>query len=409
MMLASAPDTRGPRARPRRWLRRSLQLAGASLVLVVGVLLVAGCAGFGRSPSAEHQVELARSPQWKDDRFVNPQPLHNDFGLMMKGLGNVSPDASPKVAVPVAPITRDRFAMPPASGLRVTWLGHSTVFLEIDGQRVLTDPIWSDRASPISFVGPRRYYPPLVALADLPRPDVVVVSHDHYDHLDHRTIAAMKDWHGTRFVVPLGLGAHLAGGGVPAARITELDWWEQTAVGKVTVVATPARHASGRILLDNDEKLWAGYAFVGPRHRVYFSGDTGLFPAVKEIGSRLGPFDLTLIEVGQYDAAWPDWHIGPEQAVRAHELVRGRVLLPIHWGLFTLAYHSWTEPIERTLEAARAVRALVATPKPGESIEVGSASTPPTTRWWPSLPWRSAEEAPVVSTQLDGLNSASSD
>jgi L-ascorbate metabolism protein UlaG (beta-lactamase superfamily) len=204
----------------------------------------------------------------------------------------------------------------------------------------------------------------------------------------------------TTFIVPLGVGAHLAYWGVPEARIIELDWWERTKVRDLEIVCTPARHASGRTMLtDKDAKLWAGYAFVGGRHRAYFSGDTGLFPAMRDIGARLGPFDVTMIEVGQYHRAWPDWHIGPEQAVVAHGMVGGRVMVPMHWGLFTLAPHGWTEPIERALAASGGAGAKLVTPRPGESIE--PEASPAAARWWPTLPWQTAAEHPVVSTKVN--------
>jgi L-ascorbate metabolism protein UlaG (beta-lactamase superfamily) len=152
------------------------------------------------------------------------------------------------------------------------------------------------------------------------------------------------------------------------------------------------------MFIDNDAKLWGGFALAGPGHRVYFSGDTGLFPALREVGSRLGPFDLTMIEVGQYDRAWPDWHIGPEQAVTAHQMVGGRVMLPIHWGLFNLAYHGWTEPIERALVAARRAGVTLVAPRPGQSFE--PATPPAVERWWPEIPWQTGEQHPIVSTRM---------
>jgi L-ascorbate metabolism protein UlaG (beta-lactamase superfamily) len=167
----------------------------------------------------------------------------------------------------------------------------------------------------------------------------------------------------------------------------------------LTLVCTPARHASGRVLFDNDGKLWSGFALLGPRHRAYFSGDTGLFPGLREIGAKLGPFDLTMIEAGQYDRAWPDWHIGPEQAVTAHQIVRGKVMLPIHWGLFPLAYHGWTEPIERVLVAARQAGASVIVPRPGQSVEPEIPLA--LERWWPQVPWQTAAQHPIVSTKMD--------
>jgi L-ascorbate metabolism protein UlaG (beta-lactamase superfamily) len=381
----------------RCWLRRTLQATAALAVLAVIAALVDGCVAFGKRAEGPRLRRMERSPQWRDGKFHNPQPLENSPWLMLKGAFHVSPYTSPAATVPTAPGDRSRFATTPQSGLRVTWMGHSAVLVEIDGRRVLTDPVFSDRASPFRWAGPRRWYPPPIALSELPALDAVLVSHDHYDHLDQATVVALKDR--TTFVVPLGLGAHLASWGVPADRIVELDWWERADVHGLTVVCTPARHASGRMLVDNDTKLWAGFALLGPGHRVYFSGDTGLFPAMRDIGARLGPFDLTMIEAGQYDRAWPDWHSGPEQAVRAHQLVRGRVMLPIHWGLFALAYHDWTEPIERVAAAAALAGIPLIAPRPGESVEPSANVT--LERWWPDVPWKTAAEHPIVSTKME--------
>jgi L-ascorbate metabolism protein UlaG (beta-lactamase superfamily) len=226
-----------------------------------------------------------------------------------------------------------------------------------------------------------------------------VISHDHYDHLDRATVVAL-DARGTTFVVPLGVAAHLEYWGIPAAHIVELDWWQRTRIGALEIVSTPARHASGRHVLDRDATLWSGYALLGARHRVYYSGDTGLFPGLRDIGARLGPFDLTMIEVGQYNRGWPDWHIGPEQAVRAHQWVRGKAMLPVHWGLLALAFHGWTEPVERVVAAANAAGVSLLTPRPGQSVE--PAAPPPTERWWPSVSWHRAAEDPIVSSQVDG-------
>jgi L-ascorbate metabolism protein UlaG (beta-lactamase superfamily) len=342
---------------------------------------------------------MRQSPEWKDSHFENPQPLVNDLvaslTTMMRPDANVAPTSPPSTVA----VEAGRFATPPPSGLRVTWLGHSTVLLEIDGHRFLTDPVWGERVGPVGFAGPRRWYPPPLPLRDLPPLDAVVLSHDHYDHLDYPTILALKE-RGTTFVAPLGMGAHLARWGVPEDHIVELDWWQSHAFGDLDLWATPARHASGRTLvLDDGATLWAGYAFVGNRHRTYYSGDTGLFPALRDIGEGLGPFDLTMIEVGQYNRAWPDWHLGPEQAVEAHRRVRGAVMLPVHWGLFALASHGWTEPIERTIAAGRKADAVVIAPRPGQSVE--PTVERPQERWWPELPWRTGAEDPIVADHAD--------
>jgi len=336
------------------------------------------------------------SQQWPNGRYRNPQPLWNDYPRALASHLKWNPNRIPKESVPVRSLTREQLESVPGSGLRATWLGHSTVLLDMDGTRILTDPVWGNRASPVSWAGPGRFYAPPVALEDLPVPQAVVISHNHYDHLDRSTLLRMKDWD-TRFIVPLGVGARLAAWGIPRSRITELDWWGRTSVASLEIVCTPARHASGRNLFDRDRTLWAGFAFLGKAHRVYFSGDTGFFSGLADIGRRLGPFDLTLIESGAYGQAWPDWHLGPEQAVQAHALVRGRVLLPIHWGTFNLAAHGWTEPVERVLAAAEAAGIPVVIPRPGESVEPGTSTA--LSRWWPGLPWKSALEVPILATR----------
>lgn len=384
------------------WRRvlRAARWVGLAVAVVLAAVVADAWKALGHRAVGERRARMERSPQWKDGRFVNPQPLWTDNWGATKSMFHASADASPRQALPADPIDPARFATAPASGLRVTWLGHASALIEIDGARVLTDPVWSERASPLGWIGPRRWYRPQIALADLPPLDAVVISHDHYDHLDMRTIVALAERPGTTFVVPLGIGAHLAYWGVPEARIVELDWWDRTRVGPIEIVCAPARHASGRnLLFDRDAKLWAGYAFVGGRHRVFFSGDTGLHPGMRDIGARLGPFDLTMIEVGQYNRAWPDWHIGPEQALVAHSMLRGKVMLPMHWGLFTLAPHGWTEPIERAIAAGAAAGATIVTPKPGESVE--PEAPPAIVRWWPTLPWSPASETPIVSTQVN--------
>ncbi|WP_338277664.1 MBL fold metallo-hydrolase [Corallococcus caeni] len=381
------------------WGGRLLRLLGWALLLLavfLGIVVIDGWRAFGRAPEGARLERMARSPQWQDGGFVNPQPILNNWERTLSDLFHTSPESTPRMPVVVDRIDPKRFATPPEDGLRVTWLGHSSTLVEVDGHRVLTDPVWGERTSPLEWIGPKRWFPAPIALDALPPIDAVVISHDHYDHLDFATITAMKDWN-TTFVVPLGVGAHLEYWGVPASRIVELDWWERTKVKGLDIVATPARHASGRFL-QQDKTLWAGWALVGPRHRVYYSGDTGLFPAMEEIGAKLGPFDLTMIETGQYGAGWPDWHLGPEQAVLAHRLVKGRLMLPVHWGLVTLAYHGWTEPIERSLVAAKHDGVGITAPRPGQDFL--ALAPPPVERWWPDRPWKTAEEAPIVASQI---------
>jgi L-ascorbate metabolism protein UlaG (beta-lactamase superfamily) len=347
---------------------------------------------------------MVESPRWdaEEEQFENPLPLYNDVRAMISAIAEGGDVTEPTAPIPVVHPEPRVLATPPTTGLRITWLGHSTVLIEVDGKRFLTDPVWGPRASPFSFVGPKRWYPPLVELEQLPHLDAVLISHDHYDHLDYPTIERMKTWD-TKFVVPLGVGAHLEGWGVPSSKIIEMDWWHEVNFDLVKIVCSPARHASGRTLLDRNRTLWAGYALVGPAHRVYFSGDTGMFPEFADIGAKYGPFDVTMVEVGAYNRAWPDWHSGPEQAVEAHQMLRGTTFIPIHWGLFNLALHNWTEPVERTQAAAEKAHVRVLTPRPGESLEPTIART---ARWWPPVAWRTATEDPIRSTGLPETDTA---
>jgi len=395
--------TKDPGPPKRRRLAHIARWLGV-LVLVGAIAAIAsGWRAFGKRPQGARRARMERSPQWKEGRFRNPEPMENDYLGALLAIVHASRFASPKAPVATEPVDAKSFQIQPATGLRVTWFGHSTFLLEIEGHVVLIDPLWSPRVSPMSWSGPTRWYGPLIALADLPLPDAVVISHDHYDHLDYPTIHAMRDWN-TTFVVPLGVGSHLEYWGVPAEHIVELDWWERTKVHGLEIVATPARHISGRTFGIGDAgTLWSGFAFLGEKLRAYCSGDTGLFPGIKEIGEKLGPFDLTMIEAGAYGRWWSDWHLGPEQAVLAHQLVRGRVLLPAHWGLVTLAYHTWTEPIDRVLAAAAKAKVTVAAPKPGQSIE--PLALPPLVRWWPNLPGHTAEQDPIISSHTASLRS----
>ena len=235
---------------------------------------------------------------------------------------------------------------------------------------------------------------------DLPPIDAILISHDHYDHLDLLTVEALRD-RPIRWLVPLGIGAHLEYWGVPAERIQAMDWWEETTIGELRVTATPARHFSGRWLDRFRSTLWVGWALRGPEHAVFYSGDTALFPELADIGERLGPFDMTFMDAGAYDATWTDVHLGPEQTVVAHRMVQGKVLVPVHWGLFDLGNHGWTEPMERVRAAAARFDIDLRSPKPGESVEL--EPRPATEPWWPREPVRTLAEDPVWSTSVDGV------
>ena len=378
------------------WLLAPLAL----LVGLGGALMIAAWAAIGTAPSGETIELLKKSPNYRDGRFVNglaaeEPPLFESLKEWIKGGKHTAPEQP----VPVVVRSKEDLAELPQSGLRITWIGHSTTLVEVDGVRLLLDPVWSRRISPFVLIGPKRFYSPPVALDALPPIDAVLVSHDHYDHLGRDAVVSLAEM-GYRFVVPLGVGARLRGWDVPASQIQELDWWEDTQVNEVQVTVTPSRHFSGRspVMADRNATLWAGFAMVGSDHRVYYTGDTGMFPGFALIGERLGPFDATLVEVGAYHRLWADLHLGPEQAVRAVQDARGGLLIPVHWATFDLAMHSWVEPAERLIVAAANGDVPLVIPKPGQSVEPSHPL--PLARWWPKLPWQSEEEHPVVSSML---------
>jgi L-ascorbate metabolism protein UlaG (beta-lactamase superfamily) len=337
---------------------------------------------FGAPPTGERLRRIQRSPQFRGGEFRNDQPAgpltHGSTGSMARELLR-RPDRIRRRPAGPLPLHRPELGTPPASGLRLTWLGHATVLVEIDGHRVLFDPVWGERCSPFRFAGPRRLHPPPLPLAALGPLDAVVISHDHYDHLDMPTIRALNAT-GVPLAVPLGVGAHLEHWGVEPARITELDWNESHRIGELTFTATPGQHFCGRGLRRRALTLWASWVVAGPEHRVYHSGDTGYFPGFARIGAAHGPFDAAMMQIGAYSDYWPDIHMTPEEGLRAHQDLSGGVLLPIHWGTFNLALHPWEEPAERTARAAHEAGVPVAVPKPGEPFE--PAGPLPDEPWW---------------------------
>jgi L-ascorbate metabolism protein UlaG (beta-lactamase superfamily) len=339
-------------------------------------------AAIGALPSGARAERMRRSPQFRDGKFRNPVPgrtlppgsARKTLLEMMRGEQRRTPSLPIPLRTPTGGSVHD--------GLRITWYGHASTLVELEGRRLLLDPLWSERCSPSRLVGPRRLHPPPVALNEVPELDAIVISHDHYDHLDMPTVLALAQDQSAPFFVPLGVGAHLDRWGVPSARIVELDWDESATVSGIRLTATAARHFSGRGLR-RDDTLWSSWVIAGASRRVFYTGDTGYFGAFKQIGAEHGPFDASLIQIGAYGDAWPDIHMTPEDAVSAHVDVGGGLLIPVHWCTYVLSLHAWSEPADRLWREAKAREVALAVPRPGERIDVDHA--PEVDGWWQTI------------------------
>jgi L-ascorbate metabolism protein UlaG (beta-lactamase superfamily) len=330
----------------------------------------------------------SESPQQRDGRFHNVaqaeqagQPgWRKTLDISWRFLFDKPDGTVPPQAVPVQPLTAAQLQAAPDGSLYR--LGHSTLLMKLNGAFWLTDPVFSERASPLQWMGPKRFHAPPIAIDQLPPIEGVILSHDHYDHLDHAAIMqlAPKVRH---FIAPLGVGDRLVAWGVDAAKVRQLDWWQSTEVAGVQLVATPAQHFSGRSMSDRNSTLWASWVILTGDLRLFFSGDTGYHADFRTIGERYGPFDVTMLETGAYDPQWPYVHMQPHETLQAHADLRGRWLLPVHNGTFDLAMHAWDDPFERIVELADARGVSVTTPMMGEAVPLqlpqrGSA-------WWRAL------------------------
>lgn len=353
------------------------------LCLFAGILTFISLAPqFGKPPSGEDLVSISASPNYTNGQFVNLVETSMDFDVSdMPGLlySFIFPPEGKNPIKPIPTQWETEITYDNDSLAKLTWFGHSAVMLEIDGKTILIDPMLGPASAPVSFLTKRFDYEEPIKIANLPHIDAIIISHDHYDHLDYVSILELKE-KTDHFFTALGVGSHLEHWGVSREQITELDWWEQFEYRGLSFSAAPARHFSGRGILDRNKTQWASWAVKGTRQNIYFSGDGGYGPHFKEIGKRLGPFDLAMVECGQYNELWKAIHMMPEESVQAGIDVRGEVLMPIHWGAFDLAPHVWQDPIVRFTDEAKKLKVDYVTPIIGDRFTIGLDNPRPT--WW---------------------------
>jgi L-ascorbate metabolism protein UlaG (beta-lactamase superfamily) len=353
------------------------------MLVLIGVVFINTSPEFGAAPNEEKVASFSSTENYKEGVFVNASQTDVDgkidFGRLLSEWfkeGNKVPTWS----LPVQKITPETIARTSDSITKATWFGHSAILLEMDGKKLFLDPMLGSVPAPHPWLAGHRFNDTLpLALEDIPFMDAVLISHDHYDHLDYTSISQMKNNVG-HFFVPLGVGSHLEAWGIPISQITELDWWQSINFQGLQLTATPSRHFSGRGITDRFKTQWASWVIKGRSESIYFSGDSGYDDHFKEIGEKFGPFDLAIMECGQYDPQWPLIHMMPEETVKGALDLKAMITLPIHWGSFNLSLHSWEDPIERVTKAAKTKGVQLATPVIGEQIVIGQKI--PQSEWW---------------------------
>lgn len=341
---------------------------------------------FGGDVSDERKERYRSSKQFKDDGFVNAKDVPKEASFsetlsiarkfFFEKVENGRPDKDLTVLKMDATAVANY-----GKATRLIWFGHSAFLLQVDGKNILIDPMFGSVCAPHPWLGSERFYKELpLTIEQLPKIDAVVISHDHYDHLDYESIEQLKTKVDAYFV-PLGVGVHLEAWGIESIKITEMDWWQETTFKNIQFACTPAQHFSGRKLNNGQSTLWASWVIKSDSSSLFFSGDSGYGPHFEQIGETYGPFNVAMMECGQYDKLWPDIHMFPEETAQAGIDVQATTLMPIHWGAFQLALHSWTDPIERVSKKAEALRIPLITPKIGEPVVIDDLQKPYDT-WW---------------------------
>lgn len=357
-----------------------------ALLLATGYLFMNLSPQFGGSATKEEKAAYGQTGHYEDGIFINEEVIEMEINChsiqkMAQEMLEPDPNISPQKDIQVQKVTPESIRTKPDSITRLTWFGHSTFLIEIEGKIILFDPVFGQYAAPHPLLGRKRYNSEMpISIADLPEIDAVIISHDHYDHLDYESIKELKNKTG-RFFVPLGVDNHLERWDIPEEKISKMDWWEEEAFKDLTIAFTPSRHMSGRGLSDQSATLWGSWVIQGQNKNIFFSGDGGYGKHFRTIGEKYGEFDIALMECGQYNELWADVHMMPEQTVMAGVDVKAKMIVPIHWGAFTLASHSWTDPIDRVTAKAQQMNMPIATPQIGEPIII-EQSVIPKTEWW---------------------------
>jgi L-ascorbate metabolism protein UlaG (beta-lactamase superfamily) len=359
------------------------------LIALIGVVtlatyLITSLPQFGKKPMGDHLEKIKKSPQHNGEIFENAGGIEVKMNLSKFSKMFVSYLNPPDNKTPVPPPAimhpgAQNIGNEPDSVTLLTWFGHSAFLLEMDGKKILIDPMLGPAASPFPFMIKRFTDDLAIPMDSIPEVDFVIFSHDHYDHLDYPTILALKD-RVKHFYVPLGLGSHLEYWGVESNKISEHDWWDEINADGIRLVCTPSQHFSGRSTDDGASTLWASWVIQGKKKKIFFSGDSGCFPGFKAIGEKYGPFDIALMECGQYNIMWHEIHMLPEETAQAGSDVNTKHLMPIHWGMFDLSLHAWTEPILRVKEAAKSLDLEIVTPRLGQRFSLDNPL--PMESWW---------------------------
>ena len=355
--------------------------------ILLNIAFLSNCSAFGKDPIGAHHDKIKQSPNYDliKEQFVNRRPSildemrekQNMLTLSIKFFFGGDDHKSPSGKLPEIKPDMTEF-LKSSDGIKFIWFGHSTFLVNIDGKILLFDPVFSSSAAPFSFIV-KRFQDAVIKLEELPKIDYILISHDHYDHLDMETIRFFRDKQ-TKFITPLGVTSHMKEWGIEEDRLTEMDWWESKNIEGLEIICTPAQHFSGRKGANGNKTLWGSWVIIGKSERFYFSGDSGYDVHFKNIGDKYGPFDLAFIENGQYNENWREVHVLPEESSQTFLDLKGKRMVPVHWGMFDLSLHSWYEPIERLEEQAKLKNINLLTPKFGQIVYTKQETL--FEKWW---------------------------